>query len=133
MNADSALPRLPIEVIEPLCSTFSKQADWILNLYEMARGTSRHPGQCVSCFYALLGAASREKRLALEPLRRWIEQNLEIEVRAGEEEAGVLPVLLEEPDLESFCHQAMTRVREDAVIDAPRIALRFCFKRGRAA
>lgn len=123
---------LPMEVLSPLCSPFAREADWILSLYEMARGETRHPGKCVSCFYALLGVARGEKRKALEPLRRWIEENLEISVQAGERELGRLPALLEEPDLQSFCERAMRRVREDAVIDDPEIALSLRFKRAAA-
>lgn len=133
MEAESVASRLPVEVIEPLCSSFAQQADWILSLYEMSRGGFSHPGRCVSCFYALLSVASGEKRRALEPLKRWIEENLEIAIQAGEKDAGLLPVFLAEADLESFCQQAIRRVREDAVIEGPEVALRFCLKRRRAA
>lgn len=133
MQSTSPVLVLPLEVVEPLCSPFSRQADWILKLYEMTQGRSAHPGKCVSCFFALLGAAKGEKRRALEPLRTWIEENLEIGIWAGDREAGKLPVLLEASDLEELCSEAMNRIQEDAVIAADQVELQFRFKTSRAA
>ena len=133
MQHQPVWPKLPLEVVEPLCASFAKEADWILKLYDMTQGRPGHPGQCVNCFYALLGAARGEKRQALQPLREWIESNMEIAIKAGDIPAGRFPVLLKEPDLESFCEEAMRRARYDAVFSAPQIELSFSFKPQRAA
>jgi hypothetical protein len=127
-TTDASAPSLPRNVIEPLCRPFSRQADHLLDLYEMTRLPARHPGRCLRCFYDLFQAASPEKRKALDPLRQWIEDNLEIAVSADRGRPATLPIRLEEPDLESFCQGAMSRVREERLTDAERVSLEIRFK-----
>ena len=115
MNSSESIPSLPETVITPLCEPFANQADWILELYEMTRRTDRHPGKCLSCFYALLESASEEKSFALAPLKRWIEDNTIIGVRTGNQVYTTLPVKLDQPSLNEFCHHAMHQVREDRI------------------
>jgi len=118
---------LPRQVLEPLCQPFSNHADALLDLYEMTR-EPRQPGECVRCFYKLFGAADSRRITALDPLKAWIEQNVEITISAGERFAGTFPVRLEEPDLEQFCFGAMKRVREDTAIEGCEVALHLRYK-----
>jgi hypothetical protein len=118
MQAHSYAPVIPQHVIEPLCKPFFKQADWILELYAMSKEPASQPGKCLHCFYRLMEAASEEKAFALYPLKHWIEQNLIIGVRTGEQVRGTLPVVLDQPDMESFCKNAMLEVRNRARSDA---------------
>lgn len=123
------LPRLPVSLLEPLCRPFSRQADPLLDLYDLTRSRSAHPGRCLRCFYDLLGAASPAQRPALQPLKSWIEENLVISCRAdGGEPGTTLPVRLEEPDLETFCEQAMRRVVEDGGLRARRLEMEIRFR-----
>lgn len=133
MQLSLTLLPLPEEVVRPLCQPFSKEADCLLELFDMT-SQPRPPGECLKCFYKLRGRADDRRAEALQPLRSWIESHVEITVEA-EPEQTVFPVLLEEPDLESFCMRAMTRVREDTVITAPevRLGLRFRASEGAAA
>ncbi|MGF1451449.1 MAG: hypothetical protein ACFB21_05185, partial [Opitutales bacterium] len=124
------LPRLPPEVLSPLSQPFCREADCLLDLYNMT-SQPRPPGECLSCFYKLRSRAKGLQACALEPLRQWIEAHVEISVETEETEAATFPVALEEPDLESFCVQAMHRVREDTVIEAPEIRLQLRYRQER--
>lgn len=123
-------PSLPAEVLKPLCRPFASKADWILDLHEMTQGKTRYPGKCLRCFYALLQGAGPEKQRYLDPLKRWIEENLVITVQKGDALSETLPVRLREPDLESFCQKAMYQIREaeEATSDAV-VTLEIAFKR----
>jgi len=123
-------PTLPRQVIAPLCQPFSRQADQILDLYEMTQPSVRKPGRCLRCFYDLLSSsATPQKMAALSPLREWIEENLEIAVSEQDaHEAGTIPVRLEQPDLESFCESAMLRARETYLSQARNVLLEIRYK-----
>lgn len=121
---------VPLSVIEPLCRPFSRQADPLLDLYDLSRSRSAHPGRCLRCFYDLLGAAEPAKRPALRPLREWIESNLEITCRSETGETGLtFPVELDEPDLETFCDRMMRRAHRDGPSEAERLRMEVRFKR----
>ncbi len=121
---------LPTHVLEPLCAPFAKDADRILDLYEMTKAPQRQPGRCVRCFYDLFQKAPSAKRKALAPLREWIEENLEIEVRALPDgsDPQTLALRLNSPDLETFCLDAMEAARERNRANASRIHLEIRFK-----
>jgi len=106
--------------------TTSEGADFLLDLRQLLleRG---HPGKCVRCFFGLLGDLRQPG--ALKPLRRWLEQHLEVVVSADGREVEALPVRLgRAADLEGFCHQSIDTVRHDRAIDAERITLSFRYK-----
>lgn len=128
MKNDKVTVSLPAEILNPLCKPFSRQADWILDLYEMTQQPSYHPGKCLNCFYALLESASDEKHTALAPLRKWIEENTVIKVRAGDTITGIFPVHLNEPDLSSFCEQAIQTVREKNNLSSSHLILELHYK-----
>ncbi|MFP4351905.1 MAG: hypothetical protein ACLFRP_00365 [Puniceicoccaceae bacterium] len=121
---------LPTHVLEPLCAPFAKDADRILDLYEMTKTPQRQPGRCVSCFYDLFQKAPSAKRKALTPLREWIEENLEIEIRSEPDgsELQALALRLDSPDLETFCLDAMETARERNRAEATRLQLEIRFK-----
>lgn len=119
---------LPEHVLKPLCQPFSKEADCLLDLYEMTQ-QPRHPGKCVQCFFRLLAAAKPETTSALQPLRHWIEEHIEIAVRpAGSPPTSRLPVWLDTETLDQFCHQAIDRVRADTCLTDSQIELVFDYK-----
>lgn len=119
---------LPMSVVEPLCQPFARQADCLLDLYAMTQEPV-HPGRCVQCFFRLLGQAQGAREASLTPLKRWIEDHVEISVQAEEAEAARLPVDLRAFDLEDFCQQAIEHVRRSAVTDAADVHLYFTCRR----
>ena len=125
MNRDSVLPK---EVIEPLCQPFSTQADWLLDLYELTQRPNRKAGQCLKCFYALLEVADDRRKPALEPLKRWIEQNMEISVKANDHETASLPVSLDTEDFDSFCERMIHSVRRGELLHFSHLELQLQYK-----
>ncbi len=121
------MPILPEEVVRPLCQPFYKAADSLLDLYGMTQSPSS-PGQCVQCFFKLLQASDSRTQPALEPLKSWIEDHIEISIQAGDAPSGCFPVTLDQPDLEQLCHRAIERVRMDTMSHRRPIELVFRFK-----
>ena len=122
MSDAFALPRVPEAVIRPLCQAFCRQADCLLDLFEMTT-QPRPPGECLQCFFKLRAVAPDHQADALQPLREWLERHVEITVEANATPAATFPVILSEADLETFCARAMHRVREDTTIVAPEVRL----------
>ena len=93
----------------------------------MTEARQAHPGECLQCFFRLKAAASPTSFAALAPIQTWLESHLEVEVNASDAFVGTMPVFLDAPDLEAFCHRTMQRVREDRAETAPEVylALRF--------
>jgi len=127
MSSSTPVPTLPEEVIRPLCQPFQRQADKVLDLYAMTQ-SGIHPGKCVRCFYRLLQEAQPEQQRSLDPLRSWIEENIEVSIFAGDLPAGRFPVRLDSADLEAFCDQAMRRVQFDVVVPEGPVELSFSVK-----
>ena len=97
-----------------------------LRMLLMERG---HPGSCVKCFFHLFGVAGREGLPLLAPLRRWLEEELEIVVSEEDRELEALPVEVRNDDtLERFCHRAISRIRDDRAYSARKIALSFRYR-----
>lgn len=93
-----------------------------------------HPGKCVRCFFQLFTAAGIDSLPRLEPLRTWIEQHLEISVRAEGHDLETLPILPEQgDDLEAFCLRSIRKVRLDRSYRAKRLDLAFRYKEKAAA
>lgn len=124
---NDALPVLPEDVLHPLCQPFRKAADSLLDLYGMTQNPSS-PSQCVQCFFRLLQVAEPSAKPALQPLKTWIESNIEISIQTGSHPSGSLPVQLDQPDLERFCQEAIERVRLDTVMPDNNIELTFRYK-----
>ena len=114
------------QIITRVAPTTSEGADLLLDLREllMSRG---HAGKCVRCFFGLMGDLRQPG--ALQPLRHWLEQHLEVEVSSEGREIDVFPVRLgDDADLESYCHRAIETIRNDRSFSDNRIALRFRYK-----
>jgi hypothetical protein len=115
----------------PLGPALSAEADTLLDLHELLtlRG---HPGKCVRCFFHLFAAAGNS-RSELTPLRNWIEQHLEISVRAEGRDLEALPIKLrQEDDLEAFCLRSIRKIRMDRSYRAKRLELAFRYKKSAA-
>lgn len=124
---------LPSHLIQPLCEPFSSEADRLLDLYELTQKPNRKPGQCLKCFYALFEKADDSKVGVLEPLKLWIEQNIEIAIKADDQVSGRFPIELEDPDFDSFCSHAIDRVVNDRVLTGELVELELRYKSSIAA
>jgi len=119
----------PIDfVLHPLASECSHAADEILDLKKAAEDRN-NPGQCVRCYYKIMGTVPESKRTLIEQLRSWIESQLVVVVRdAGQQELERLPVELKEPSLESYCRRVMEEFYQDRAYESPRLEMRFEFQ-----
>ncbi|MEO0794456.1 MAG: hypothetical protein AAFX93_04820 [Verrucomicrobiota bacterium] len=126
-SSQPAQPVLPEQILKQLCDPFAREADSLLDLYAMTQSPAA-PSQCVKCFFRLLKSASPRNRQVLQPLRSWIESNIVISVRSGDELADNFPLQLDQPDLQGLCEQAMDRVRYDTVFDGNVVQLTFSYK-----
>ena len=116
----------------PLAPVLAKEADAILDLRDLLISKG-HPGKCVRCFFRLFAAAGSDDLPMLAPLRTWMEENLEISVRADGAELETLPVKLRRQEgLEAFCLRSIRNVRMDRSYRAQRLDLAFRYK-GQAA
>lgn len=112
----------------PLAPVLAKEADAILDLRDLLINKG-HPGKCVRCFFRLFAAAGSDDLPKLAPLRAWLEQNLEISVRADGRDLETLPIrLLKRENLESFCLRSIQKVRLDRSYSAQRLDLAFRYK-----
>lgn len=104
----------------------SAGADLVLDLRDLLM-TRGHPGKCVRCFFGLLGQLDRPG--ALLPLRHWLEQNIEVEVRADGEIAETFPVNLEaSDDIHGYCERTIRSMCEDRAYSARRLDLSFRYR-----
>ena len=116
------------KLLFPLGPVLAREADVLLDLRELLL-TQGHAGKCVRCYFQLFTAAGEESAPKLAPLRAFLEQHLEISVRADGSELETLPVRLREgEDLESFCLRSIRQVRLDRSFQAKRLDLAFRYK-----
>ena len=120
---------LPENLLRPLCKPFSNKADRLLDLYEMTRAPQSNAGGCLKCFYALLEGAEPSKISALNPLKAWIESNMEVLMKDGGQEKSSMPVSLNAIDFESFCQDTLQSAHRDAALTSPLVELQLTFKR----
>lgn len=131
MSPNSDIDHLLAEIAAPLV----READTLLDL-RAAASQSPHPGRCISCYFKLAAALPENAVTRLTPLRRWLEERIEI---AATCEQGnlleTLPVDLEDTDdLESFCRRAMDLFLEDRSYEKTgEIGLCFRFREAVAA
>lgn len=112
----------------PLAPSLAKEADTLLDLRELLMSKG-HAGKCVRCYFRLFTAASEESLPKLAPLRAFLEQHLEIAVRADGSELETLPVnLRQDEDLEDFCLRSIQQVQLDRSFYAKRLDLAFRYK-----
>jgi hypothetical protein len=112
----------------PLGPFLAKEADTLLDLRELLMSNG-HPGKCVRCFFQLFSAAGSEALPKLAPLRAWMEERLEISVRADGRDLETLPVTMRQgEDLEAFCLRSIRQVRLDRTYRVRRLDLSFRYK-----
>lgn len=112
----------------PLAPALAKEADALLDLRDLLISKG-HPGKCVRCFFRLFAAAGSDALPMLAPLRAWMEENLEISVRADGAELESMPVKLRRQEgLEAFCLRSIQKVRMDRSYRARRLDLAFRYK-----
>lgn len=117
----------------PLGPVLAAAADTLLDLRELLI-MKGHPGKCVRCFFQLFTAAGADSLPKLAPLKAWIEQHLEISVKADGRELETLPITLRQgDDLEAFCLRSIGKVRMDRSYRAKRLELAFRYKEKVAA
>ncbi|MGH8017003.1 MAG: hypothetical protein ACREIA_01725 [Opitutaceae bacterium] len=117
------------QLIGALASPFRWQADALLDLRECALGRKK-PGRCVACYFLLRETASDALLAELCPLRRWLEEHVEVVATADQAKpVETLPLnLANSSDLESYCRSIMADFREDRVLDAARVDLGFRYR-----
>jgi hypothetical protein len=131
LGSTSAVP-LSFEEIDqillPLTTTLSREADAILDLRELL-ASQAHPGKCIRCFFKLFHAAGNQRSESLAKLQAWLEKHVEIAIRSENEVLEVFPFQMEKgEDLEAFCHRSMEWVRMDRNYDAKLLVLAFRYK-----
>ncbi|WP_309397507.1 hypothetical protein [Cerasicoccus maritimus] len=127
MRSEATEPTLPESVVRPLCQPFKKAADSVLDLYGMTQ-TASSPGQCVQCFFKLLHVSDAHSQAALEPLKCWMEEHIEVSIRAGDAHSGSFPLYLDAPDLDQLCESVLERVCLDTMTHTRPIELSFEFR-----
>ena len=115
------------DMLRPLAPVLSKEADAILDLRDLLIRQG-HAGKCVRCFFHLFEAAGSNFQPQFAPLKAWLEKHVEILVRSETRDLEVLPLVLGDEDLESFCLQSMDKVRMDRSYRANRLQLSFRYK-----
>ncbi|MEM1158277.1 MAG: hypothetical protein AAGH72_08485 [Verrucomicrobiota bacterium] len=115
------------QVLRPLAAEISHAADQILDLRAAAL-EQRNPGQCVHCYYRILGEAPQQRISALQQLRHWIESHLTLVVRdVFAHELERLPVELRESSLESYCYRVMHDFHQDRAYTNSQLEISFEF------
>lgn len=123
MTTESIDPAL--RVLAPIASRW---ADDILDLRDAALNAG-NPGTCVRCYYTIYGKVADRWEDKLLPLRRWLENHVEIVAKDElDNELERLPVSLNGRDLESYCEEMMAEFRENRVYQSDAIRLSFCFR-----
>lgn len=125
------------QLLAPIAQPLRAQADTLLDLRDAAT-EHPHPGRCISCYFRLLENASDQATPKLTPLRRWLEEHVEIVAVDGKQqnrELEVFPLDLNGADnLEACCQGTIRTVLHDrAFTDTHQIAMQFRFRDSVAA
>jgi hypothetical protein len=109
----------------------AQESDLLLDLRDASR-TAGSAGSCVSVYFTLLEVLEYKPsaKVALEDLRIWLDEHLNIEVLDDERHQALesLPLRLSgAPDLDSFCHVTMDRLRKDRCLSESRLRLQIGF------
>ncbi len=102
-------------------------ADFVLDLRELLL-TKGHAGSCVQCFFGLLGDLNRPGSLL--PLRHWLEAHLEVAVKVDGETREPIPFAIgTSKNLNEYCKQIFSLIREDRRYDEEMIRLNFQYRK----
>jgi hypothetical protein len=116
------------QILALLSRRFFSEADSILDLRGAAL-TRQHPGRCVQCYFKLYGIADPDSESLLNPLKVWIESNIEVIAKDGcEQILEQLPLRLDAPDLEAYCQEVIHEFRTNRVYPAQNLTLEFRYK-----
>lgn len=120
-------------ILGPVASEFSHEADTILDLRTAAL-REKDAGLCLRCFFKIRAQSTRSgapvrARTRLDPLREWMERNIEIVARGDDwTELERVPLVVEGEDLETFCHGVMREFQENRAYTEERIEISVAFK-----
>jgi hypothetical protein len=116
------------QILGRLSQRFFREADSILDLRGAAL-TRQHPGRCIQCYFKLYGIADPGSESLLNPLKVWIESNIEVIAKDGREQIlEQLPLRLDAPDLEAYCQEVIHEFRTNRVYHAQNLTLEFGYK-----
>ena len=116
------------QILGRLSQRFFREADSILDLRGAAL-TRQHPGRCIRCYFKLYGIADPDSESLLNPLKVWIESNIEVIAKDGREQIlEQLPLRLDAPDLEAYCQEVIHEFRTNRVYPAQNLTLEFRYK-----
>ena len=116
------------QILGRLSQRFFREADSILDLGGAAL-TRQHPGRCIQCYFKLYGIADPDSESLLNPLKVWIESNIEVIATDGREQIlEQLPLRLDAPDLEAYCQEVIHAFRTNRVHPAQNLTLEFRYK-----
>jgi hypothetical protein len=116
------------QILGRLSQRFFREADSILDLRGAAL-TRQHPGRCIQCYFKLYGIADPDSESLLNPLKVWIESNIEVIAKDGREQIlEQLPLRLDAPDLEAYCQEVIHEFRTNRVYHAQNLTLEFSYK-----
>ncbi len=102
-------------------------ADLVLDLRQLLLDQG-HPGDCVHCFFSLLG--DLKQPAALRPLKTWLENHLEIAVKVDDELKETLPVEFNlSQNLHDYCHHVIETVQQDRAYQGQKIQLAFSYSK----
>lgn len=122
------------DALGPIARAMPSKADLILDIRAAAR-ERKHPGSCVRCFFQL--AASARQTGSLEPLRAWLEQNIQVVAHGVEKvdstdeekrELERLPLVLDGDTLENYCQDLLERFHHDRAYSADRVEMEFQYR-----
>jgi hypothetical protein len=116
------------QILGPLSERFFREADAILDLRGVALNRL-HPGRCIQCYFKLCGSADLTSESLLKPLKSWIESNIEVIAKDGQEQIlEQLPLRLDAPDLEAYCQDVIHEFRTNRVYPSQNLTLEFRYK-----
>jgi len=131
----SIVKKNPIdEALKPVARHCSASAaDDLLDLREAALERAR-PGECLQCYFRIFGRLNRQKAEPMNPLRQWMEENLEvIALDDQQQELERLPISLHAESLEAFCREMMAEFHFNRAYPASRIELSVAFRKASQA
>lgn len=127
-------PRID-EVLGPVAQQAGPvAANSLLDLREAAL-SQRDAGKCLQCYFRIYGrVASRDGKEPIHPLRRWLENHVEVVAKDHQaRELERLPLSLHNESLEEFCQEMMREFRQNRCYGGPAIELSLAFKETTAA
>jgi hypothetical protein len=100
------------QILRPIAEELSLPRDALLELREAATQKSQ-AGRCISCYFKILANSTPEAKTVTTPLRRWLEQHLEVVAHTPDQKVVKrLPVSLSTDDIKDYCHQLINEIHK---------------------